>query len=111
MYFGSFLIAAGFAVAAHWALLLLVVAFFVLIYAPTMQRERANIAERFPGAYEAYAANVPPFVPRPTPWKATHPEDDGGFSIDLYMKHGEWKAGLTYVLVIAWLIYRTVTGI
>ena len=111
LYFGSFLIAAGFAVAAHWALLLLVVAFFVLIYAPTMQRERANIAERFPGAYEAYAANVPPFVPRPTPWKATHPEDEGEFSFDLYMKHGEWKAGLTYVLVIAWLIYRTVTGI
>ena len=111
LYFGSFLIAAGFAIAAHWALLLLVVAFFVLIYAPTMHRERANIAGRFPDAYEAYAANVPAFVPRPTPWKATHPEDDNAFSLDLYMKHGEWKAGLTYVLVIAWLIYRTVTGI
>jgi protein-S-isoprenylcysteine O-methyltransferase Ste14 len=111
LYFGSFLIAAGFAVAAHWALLLVVVAFFVLIYAPTIQREKANIAGRFPGAYEAYASNVPAFVPRPTPWKATHPEDEGAFSLDLYMKHGEWKAGLTFVLVIAWLIYRTVTGI
>ena len=30
----------------------------------------------------------------------------GGFSLDLYMKHGEWKAGLTYALVMAWLIYR-----
>ncbi|MGH7486142.1 MAG: methyltransferase family protein, partial [bacterium] len=98
LYFGSFLIAAGFAIAAHWALLLLVVAFFVLIYAPTMQRERANIAGRFPDAYESYAANVPAFIPRPTPWKATHP-DDGAFSIDLYMKHGEWKAALTFVLV------------
>ena len=111
LYFGSFLIAAGFAVAAHWALLLLVVAFFALIYAPTMQRERANIAGRFPDAYETYAANVPTFVPRPTPWKATHPDDGAGFSLDLYLKHGEWKAALTYVLVVAWLIYRTVTGI
>ncbi|MDQ6768807.1 MAG: isoprenylcysteine carboxylmethyltransferase family protein [Gemmatimonadota bacterium] len=112
LYFGSFLIAAGFAIAAHWTLLLLVVAFFVLIYAPTMQREKTNIAGRFPAAYEAYAANVPAFVPRPTPWKATHSDgDDGGFSLDLYMKHGEWKAGLTFVLVIAWLIYRTVTGV
>ena len=112
LYFGSFLIAAGFAIAAHWALLLLVLAFFVLIYAPTMQREKANIAGRFPVAYEAYAANVPAFVPRPTPWKATHPDaDEGRFSLDLYMKHGEWKAGLTYAVVIAWLIYRTVTGI
>ena len=110
LYFGSFLIAAGFAVAAHWALLLVVVAFFALVYAPTMQRERANIAGRFPEAYEAYAANVPAFVPRPTPWKATHPDDGGGFSIDLYMKHGEWKAGLTYLLVMVWLIYRAVTG-
>jgi protein-S-isoprenylcysteine O-methyltransferase Ste14 len=111
LYFGSFLIAAGFAVAAHWALLLVVVAFFALVYAPTMQRERANIAGRFPEAYEAYAANVPAFVPRPTPWKATHPDDDGGgFSLDLYMKHGEWKAGLTYVLVMIWLTWRAVTG-
>lgn len=110
LYFGSFLIAAGFAIAAHWALLLVVVAFFVLIYAPTMQRERANIAGRFPEAYETYSANVPAFVPRPTPWKATHPEDDGGFSLDLYMKHGEWKAGLTYLLVTAWLVWIAMSG-
>jgi hypothetical protein len=110
LYFGSFLIAAGFAIAAHWALLLVVVAFFVLIYAPTMQRERANIAGRFPEAYEAYSANVPAFVPRPTPWKATHPDDGGGFSLDLYMKHGEWKAGLTYVLVMAWLAWIAMSG-
>ena len=111
LYFGSFLIAAGFAVAAHWALLLLVVAFFAFIYAPTMQRERTNIAERFPEAYEAYAANVPAFVPRPTPWKATHPEVGDGFSLDLYLKHGEWKAGLTFLLVMAWLIWVTKKGV
>ena len=106
LYFGSFLIAAGFAIAAHWGLLLLVVAFFVLIYAPTMQRERANIAGRFPEEYETYAANVPAFVPRPTAWRADGAEPGevaDGFSLDLYMKHGEWKAGLTYLLVMAWL--------
>jgi protein-S-isoprenylcysteine O-methyltransferase Ste14 len=111
LYFGSFLIAAGFAIAAHWALLLLVVAFFVLIYAPTMQREKANISGRFPEAYEQYAANVPAFVPRPTPWRATHPDDGGTFSLDLYMKHGEWKAALTFVLVVGWLIWVTRHGV
>jgi protein-S-isoprenylcysteine O-methyltransferase Ste14 len=111
LYFGSFLIAAGFAIAAHWALLLLVVAFFVLVYAPTMQRERANIAGRFPDAYETYAANVPAFVPRPTPWKATHPDVENSFSFDLYMKHGEWKAGFTFLLVMAWLIWVTKNGV
>ena len=113
LYFGSFLIAAGFAIAAHWGLLLLVVAFFVLIYAPTMERERANIAGRFPEDYEMYAANVPVFVPRPTAWRPmAGAADPGGnaFSFDLYMKHGEWKAGLTYVLVMAWLAWRVVTG-
>jgi phospholipid methyltransferase len=111
LYFGSFLIAAGFAIAAHWALLLLVVAFFVLIYAPTMQRERANIAGRFPEAYETYAANVPAFVPRPTPWRATHPEDGEGFSPGLYMKHGEWKAALTFIIVMVWLIWVARSGV
>lgn len=109
LYFGSFLIAAGFAIAAHWGLLLLVVAFFVLIYAPTMERERANIAGRFPGEYETYAANVPAFVPRPTAWRADPKNGSyagGGFSLDLYMKHGEWKAGMTYVLVMVWLATR-----
>ena len=76
-----------------------------------MERERANIAERFPDEYEVYAANVPTFVPRPTPWKATHPEDGNEFSFSLYMKHGEWKAGLTYVVVMAWLVYRTLTSV
>ena len=109
LYFGSFLIAAGFAIAAHWALLLLVLAFFILIYAPTMERERANISGRFPVEYEAYAANVPAFVPRPTAWRGSAngaiSEDQGEFSLDLYMKHGEWKAGVTFLLVMAWLAW------
>lgn len=110
LYFGSFLIAAGFAVAAHWGLLLVVVAFFVLIYAPTMERERANISGRFPDEYRKYSDNVPTFVPRPTPWRGDSPDvgGGGGFSFDLYMKHGEWKAGLTYVLVMIWLYWGMV---
>jgi len=116
LYFGSFLIAAGFAVAAHWSLLLLVIGFFALVYAPTMERERANISSRFPDAYEEYSRNVPGFVPRPTPWRPARAAPvtaeefavggRGGFSTDLYLKHGEWKAGLTYMLVMAWLFWR-----
>jgi protein-S-isoprenylcysteine O-methyltransferase Ste14 len=110
LYFGSFLIGAGFAVAAHPALLLVVIAFWALVYAPTMERERANISERFPDAYERYSANVPAFVPRVTPWQHGE-EDDGGFSADLYMKHGEWKAGITYLLVMGWLAFRMTRGL
>ena len=110
LYFGSFLIGAGFAVAAHWGLLLVVIAFWALVYAPTMERERANIRERFPDAYDNYSANVPAFVPRLTPWKQDR-ADDGGFSADLYMKHGEWKAGITYLLVMGWLAFRMTRGV
>lgn len=108
LYFGSFLIAAGFAIAAHWSLLIAVVVFFGLVYYPTMQREVANISGRFPEAYQRYATNVPLFVPRPTPWRGD-PGSMAAFSPALYMKHGEWKAALTYVLAMIWLALRVAT--
>jgi protein-S-isoprenylcysteine O-methyltransferase Ste14 len=105
LYLGSFLIAAGFAIAAHWSLLLLVIAFFVLVYGPTMERERANIRGRFPAAYDEYERNVPRFFPRLTPWTPASAET-ARFSPALYMKHGEWKASLGFVLAVAWLVLR-----
>jgi protein-S-isoprenylcysteine O-methyltransferase Ste14 len=107
LYFGSFLIAAGFAVAAHWSLLVAVVVFFLLIYYPTMRREIVNIEGRFPDAYARYATNVPLFFPRPAPWRGDS-DSMNRFDVGLYMKHGEWKAGLTYVLAMIWLAFRTV---
>lgn len=106
LYFGSFLLACGLAVAAHWGLLIAVVAFFLLIYLPTMQREVANIRGRFPEPYDRYAANVPLFFPRPSPWRGDEASMNR-FDPALYMKHGEWKAGLTYVLAMIWLAVRT----
>jgi protein-S-isoprenylcysteine O-methyltransferase Ste14 len=106
LYFGSFLIAAGFALAAHWSVLLVVVVFFLLIYYPTMRREIVNIRSRFPEAYAQYAANVPLFFPRPLPWRGDA-NSANRFDPGLYMKHGEWKAGLTYVLAMIWLAFRT----
>lgn len=105
LYFGSFLIACGFAFAAHWALLGLVALFFLAIYVPTMQRERANIAQRFPGAYAEFCANVPAFFPRLTPWRRPGAEV-AGFSSALYMKHGEWKAALGYAGALVVLVLR-----
>ena len=110
LYFGSFLIAAGFAIAAHWALLLLVIAFFVLIYAPTMERERGHIRGRFPDAFAEYERNVPAFVPRPVPWRASDQETPEPFSFGLYMRHGEWRAALVFVLVSLWLAFRVSRG-
>jgi protein-S-isoprenylcysteine O-methyltransferase Ste14 len=110
LYFGSFLIAAGFAIAAHWALLLVVIAFFVLIYAPTMERERAHIRGKFPDAFAENERNVPAFVPRPVPWRASGVERSEPFSFALYMRHGEWRAALVFVLVALWLAFRVSRG-
>ena len=108
LYFGSFLIAAGFAIAAHWSLLLFVIAFFVLIYGPTIRDERISIQARFPEAYGEWERNVPPFLPRPTPWRSTplSPGHQEGFDLALYMRHGEWRAALGYAAVLAYLILR-----
>jgi protein-S-isoprenylcysteine O-methyltransferase Ste14 len=110
LYFGSFLIGAGFAVAAHWALLLVVIAFWALVYVPTMERERLNIRERFPDAYDRYSENVPSFIPRVTPWRDAASDNDS-FDAGLYMAHGEWKAGITFVLVMIWLAFRVKRGL
>ncbi|HJR68373.1 MAG TPA: isoprenylcysteine carboxylmethyltransferase family protein [Gemmatimonadaceae bacterium] len=113
LYFGSFLIAAGFAIAAHWSLLLLVIAFFVLIYGPTIRDERVGIRARFPDAYDDWERNVPSFVPRATPWRAATagPADHPGFDFNLYMRHGEWRAALGFAAVLAYLIFRMRRGV
>ena len=107
LYFGSFLIAVGFAIAAHWSLVVFVALFFLVIYAPTMAREKANISGRFPDAYAQYERHVPAFFPRPVPWGGEGmPAEGVGFSFPLYMRHGEWKASLGYVGAIAYLLIR-----
>jgi protein-S-isoprenylcysteine O-methyltransferase Ste14 len=108
LYFGSFLIAAGFAIAAHWSLLLFVIAFFVLVYGPTIRDERVGIRARFPEAYEEWERHVPSFLPRPTPWRAgtVSAEHAGSFDFQLYMRHGEWRAALGFAAVLAYLILR-----
>lgn len=112
LYFGSFLIAAGFALAAHWSLLLVVIALFVFIYGPTMQQERADLLSRFPQDYPRWEAAVPAFVPRLAPWSGGGEGQNGeeSFSFALYVRHREWQAGLAFVAAAAWLMIRASTG-
>ncbi len=109
LYFGSFLIAAGFAIAAHYSLLLLVLAFFVAVYAPVIDREKEHIRGRFPDSYDEYERNVPAFVPRPLPWRG--PSNEAGpFSPALYMRHGEWRAALGFAAALTYLFVRMRLG-
>jgi protein-S-isoprenylcysteine O-methyltransferase Ste14 len=108
LYFGSFLIAAGFALAAHWSLLLVVIALFVFIYAPTIEQERAGLRSKFPDDYGSYEANVPAFAPRLTPWQGRSEAES--FSFSLYMRQREWQAGLAFAAASAFLIARSKLG-
>ena len=108
LYFGSFLIAAGFALAAHWSLLLVVIALFVFIYGPTIEQERSEISARFPADYAPYEANVPAFAPRLTPWTGQTGGDS--FSFSRYVRQREWQAGIAYAAASAWLIARSRLG-
>ena len=108
LYFGSFMIAAGFALAAHWSLLLVVIALFAFIYGPTIELERGEISRRFPEAYAQYEANVPPFTPRLTPWQGQTGGDS--FSFSRYLRQREWQAALAFLAVTAWLVARSTFG-
>src|SRR5262249_23219303 len=67
LYFGSFVIALGVAVAAGspWAALA-VAAYFSAFYPSVMREEATFLRTRFPEEYAAWSADVPLFVPRLT---------------------------------------------
>lgn len=111
LYFGSFLIASGFAIAAHWALLAVVIAFFVVVYKPVIAREREHVRGLYPDAYDEWARHVPLFVPRVTPWRSRGTDAGEPFSLPLYLHHREWQAGLGYVAAVAWLTFRLRRGV
>ena len=97
LYFGSFLLAAGFAIAAGvWWLALIVAVLYLSIYYPVMRVEESDLRSKFRGEFEEFAANVPLFFPRPTPWRRM----DAGFDFQLYLKHREYQAAIGTVVAL-----------
>jgi hypothetical protein len=108
LYFGSFLLAAGCALAVHWGLLLVVAAFWLGVYVPVIRREKAYVQSLYPEAYAEWERHVPSFVPRLTPWRGggnAGPADTAPFDLRLYLYHREWQAALGFAGVMAWLAY------
>ena len=72
LYFGSALLAAGFAVAGHsWLASAIVVAYFSIFYYAVMRNEESDLRARYGEAFKAYAARVPLFFPRLIPATAS----------------------------------------
>lgn len=103
LYLGSFVLGLGFVVAAGgtWWLLALLAAIFAAlflgIYLPVMRVEAATLAGLFGDEYARYAAAVPLFLPRLTPYR-TGP--GAKFDASLYMRYREYRAALG--LLLAW---------
>ncbi len=102
LYFGSLVLAAGFAVASRsWWVGLLVLVIFATIYIPVIQSEEEFLRARFPEFVE-YERNVPRLFPRLRP----HQSSSESFSWHLYWKHREYNAALGAALLIAALVAK-----
>lgn len=106
LYLGSFVMGAGFAIAAaSWVLGVAFLIFFILIYAPVMRREEEGLRRQFGGEYEKYAASVPLFFPRLIRRAET---ESGGSTVEKfqwgrYRRNREYEAGLGYLVGLVFL--------
>jgi protein-S-isoprenylcysteine O-methyltransferase Ste14 len=106
LYFGSFVMALGCAIAGgSWWLGATLLGIFLLIYLPVMQAESEYMQTLFAGKYENWAANVPLFIPRLTPYRSN---SSRGFALQQYMQHREYRALIGLALVLSLLVLKAV---
>jgi protein-S-isoprenylcysteine O-methyltransferase Ste14 len=104
LYFGSALLAAGFAGAGHsWTGAALIVGYFALFYPAVIKREEAELRAHYGRAYEDYARRVPLFWPR-VPRSASSRVK--AFSWALYRRNREYQAALGFLLGLAVLVLK-----
>jgi protein-S-isoprenylcysteine O-methyltransferase Ste14 len=107
LYFGSALLAAGFAVAGHsvWAGLVLI-AYFGTFYPVVMKKEEGELRERYGAAFSEYAERVTLFFPRPPrSGDRISVSESNGFSWEQYKRNREYQAafGALLALGVLWL--------
>jgi protein-S-isoprenylcysteine O-methyltransferase Ste14 len=104
LYFGSFVLALGCAVAGgRWWLGAWLVIFFLIVYWPVMQAEAAHMRQLFGDVYVQWAATVPLFWPRLTPYASG---ETRGFDWRQYLRHREYRALFGAALVLAILVLK-----
>lgn len=106
LYFGSFVMASGCAVAGgSWLIGIWLIAFFLAIYWPVMQAEAAHMRTLFGEAYAQWSAAVPLFIPRLTPYQSGQ---NRSFDFNQYLHHREWRALIGLGLVLGVLFLKAV---
>ncbi len=106
LYLGSALLAAGFAAASHSLIVAVILAvYFAAFYPAVMRGEEQELRARYGAAFDAYAARVSLFWPRPIPAGAPH-DAGASFSWAVYRRNREYRAVLGFLAVIALLWLR-----
>jgi len=93
LYLGSFLLGLGVTIAGGnlWFVGLFLL-FFASVYTATIRKEANLLADRYGEAYAEYAAHVPLFLPRPTPYSAAGVNSQPEFSFDRWRGNREYEA-------------------
>jgi len=103
LYFGSFVLGAGFTIAAAvWWLVVLFIILYLGIYYPVMRVEEGDIREIFGPEFDEYKSGVPLFFPRPTVWSSTAEK----FDSKLYFKYREYRAAMGAAAALALLTLK-----
>jgi len=114
LYLGSFFLGLGVTMAGgQWIFMVLFLAFYLSVYRTTALLEEAELEKVFGEPYRTYAAAVPFFVPRHSPYRkegsgagtGTGAETEG-FSLAQYLRNREWEAGLGAVAGYGVLVLR-----
>jgi len=104
LYLGSSILAIGAAVTMHsWIAAALILVYFVVVYTFVMRREEMELRAKHGAAFDAYAASVPLFFPRP----AQSPSAGGAggvFSWERYKRNHEYEASLGFLLLLMLLV-------
>jgi len=110
LYLGSFILGFGLALSGgHWMWPVAFGAFFWVVYVPTMKREAEQLHDVFGPRYAEYAAQVPTFLPRLSPFR-TGSVDEGRFQWSRYLRYREWEALVGAATVLAILFLRLRVG-
>jgi len=101
LYLGTLATAAGLALASwRLSLALIVAGYFLLIYLPVVELEEQYLRQLFPD-FDAYAARVPMFLPRPPHRSATV-----RFRWSLYRHNREYEALGGFLAALAVLVWK-----
>ena len=101
LYFGSFVLVLGAAVAAHsWSAALILCGYFALFYYAVMRREEGEMFQHHGAAFQEYARTVPLFFPRFSPAQTRTAAGDA-FSFAQYKKNREYRAAIGFVVLLA----------